>query len=78
MFGCGWAFDYDEAVTQRADGSFAYRRGDGSILIFTPDGAGGYAGPAGYDLAFRRIKTGEMSKDFGTPEYPDVVTFYLY
>ncbi len=78
MFGYGWAFDYDEAVTQRADGSFAYRRGDGSVLVFTPDGADGFTGPAGYDLTFTRSKTGEVSENFGTEEDPDVVTFDLY
>ena len=78
MFGRGWAFDFDEAVSQRADGSFAYKRGDGSILCFTPDGKGGFTGPAGYDLAFSRVKTGEVTKDFGTADDPDPVTFDLY
>ena len=75
MFGRGWSFEYDEALSQLADGSIAYRRGDGSILPFTPDGNGGFTGPAGYGLSLSRIKTGEVTEDFGTEEDPDVQTF---
>lgn len=77
-FGRGWAFTWDESLARCADGALAYRRGDGSILYFTPDGRGGFDGPAGYGLSLTRQKTGETSKDFGTPEDPDVVTVDLY
>ncbi len=70
-FGRGWSFYYDEHLSQKADGSIAYKLGDGKKLIFYPNGSGGYLSPEGYN--FTLVKDSEI---VGTGE--DSYTVYTY
>ena len=71
VFGRGWSFDYTEQITKDKDGNLRYRRGDGSILIFTEED-GKYTAPEGYELKLERKKVKENKYDFGDGEesYP--------
>lgn len=64
MFGRGWQFDFAEQITKRADGSIAYRRGDGSTVNFYADGIGGYVCDAGYYLQMSPIVVGTKTAVF--------------
>ena len=65
IFGRGWQFAYSEGLTKTENGEFVYSRGDGSSIYFTPDGKGGYSGPAGYYLTFTPIVVDTKEGDFG-------------
>ena len=71
VFGRGWSFDYTEQITKDKDGNLRYRRGDGSILVFT-EKDGEYTAPSGYELKLDRKKIKENTFDFGEGEenYP--------
>ena len=70
-FGRNWSFYYDEHLSLKSDGSIAYKLGDGKILIFNPNGSGGYISPEGYNYAIERL-----SKIIGSGE--DAYTIYTY
>ena len=71
VFGRGWSFDYTEQITKDKDGNLHYRRGDGSILVFT-EKDGEYTAPDGYELKLNQKKIKENTFDFGEGEesYP--------
>ena len=64
MFGRGWQFEYAEQLIKRADGTIAYRRGDGSTINFYPDGNGKYVSDAGYYLNMQAIVVGTKTAIF--------------
>lgn len=64
VFGRGWQFDFAEQLIKRADGSIAYRRGDGSIINFYSTGDNKYVSDAGYYLNMQAIVTGTKTAIF--------------
>ncbi|MFV0412032.1 MAG: DUF6531 domain-containing protein, partial [Oscillospiraceae bacterium] len=78
LFGRGWAFGWDEKLSQLEDGTIVYARGDGSVLRFKPNGSGGYDGPAGYGLALARTLEEDRTVNFGTADDPDEITAPVY
>ena len=58
LFGRGWSFEYDEALSLKENGDVTFKRGDGSTLIFTKNADGTYSAPAGYYLTLTKIQTG--------------------
>ena len=55
MFGRGWSFYYDQALSLTADGDVVYKREDGSYLTFTKNADGSYSAPVGYNLQLKKI-----------------------
>ncbi|MDR1954087.1 MAG: DNRLRE domain-containing protein [Clostridiales Family XIII bacterium] len=55
IFGRRWNFKYAESLSGMEDGRIAYFAGDGKTLFFTPNGQGGYDGPAGYFYDLKKI-----------------------
>ena len=58
LFGYGWSSSYGQHLEltgpDRSDGSIAVALEDGTQILATPDGSGGYTTPAASDSSFRR------------------------
>ena len=55
MFGRGWSFNYDQALSQLEDGTVLFMRGDGSVLFFNKNEDGTYTAPAGYEYDLKPV-----------------------
>ncbi len=66
MFGKGWTFEYEEALSRLANDTIVYKRSDGSSLYFKSDGNGGYVSPTGYYYTLAEIAVKTETKDYGS------------
>lgn len=78
LFGHGWQTGYEERLSKNADGSFYYRREDGSIMYIEYKGGETYQAPEGYDLTFRRVRTGFKTVDLRDGNGPRQMPLYEY
>lgn len=63
IFGRKWSFKYNEYLTSKEDGSILYNTGDGKVLTFKTNGAGGYSSPSGYYLTLTKTPVVKGSGD---------------
>lgn len=70
-FGRKWCFNFEEYLTMKENGDISYNTGDGKILDFKYNGAGGYASPAGYyyQLTRKPVTKGTGKESYITYEY---------
>lgn len=64
MFGRGWSFNYDQALSMLEDGTILYMRGDGSTLFFEKNEDGSYSAPNGYEYDLKAVSYEDTDYDY--------------